>query len=801
MELEGEREELNLNSVNSSKLSMNEDTRTSIPFSLTNAENRELSERPTPASSGSFHYRRVDTLETVQEAALEHSIDLRDDQTLINSCPEAITQFAVYKKEADAKINELQNEIIIMRENYNQKLRFLQDQLNKKIPDLKSRSPDETEASVHSLADDESVQSTHAVKSYAGEIDDYAKLAASIEEQARPACSDTHSAFNEQEDLKQELFVRSSSSQMADENCDHYARTKGPLLRPDTSVNLRLTSDLIIQLLTKEYIKLYMKVVEFKESIIKTIIGKEMISAAQAFREITVVRYSPDVDVLAQVRLMASSSQCILNEVLTVLRALLNTDGRECAVSSFDQLSYERTTISFNNSVYDKASVNAFQDNGKSTVSDFTVNPAEDPSKAEFQTTLQLPQQQLDDMTQKYEGEHCRNKRQHATTKSHISCLQLANLDAISQANTSQHRKSETLLDEAHIPDSTLLFTRADATHNTRVLVRGVNNKIISKQNYKNAVQTMKQYIDLQKARFSQLIKQYSQHVTLKEAEKKLKHQVVISKSISEVFKRMEELYIKRKKRWNEQTLKFTEQRTILANTLMNTLDHIEKESGLFLIKPSLSWKGRPDSMKNKAKVIICRRLPIRTGKMLRVPAPSSRFSEQIVTFSSIRSSMPKLVGLTSIHREELKDLPSRGNKISGSVENYLQGMWKMQIDSTESVTPCRKVFFTTPRLLEMELKRIGVAQRNVSCKVPQLTLGEEKTKNLLAHSKLQSYSTPKYPTLHHVPFLKSACEIEELHTHKLPPIKNSSEANLRPHSKKEIFEDARDQNTASSHH
>lgn len=42
-----------------------------------------------------------------------------------------------------------------------------------------------------------------------------------------------------------------------------------------------------------------------------------MIPAAQAFQEIAAVRYCPDVDILAQVRIMAGSSQCILTEVLT----------------------------------------------------------------------------------------------------------------------------------------------------------------------------------------------------------------------------------------------------------------------------------------------------------------------------------------------------------------------------------------------------------------------------------------------------------------------------------------------------
>ncbi|XP_067838295.1 uncharacterized protein [Heptranchias perlo] len=496
---------------------------------------------------------------------------------------------------------------------------------------------------------------------------------------------------------------------------------------------------------------------------------------------------------------MASSSQCILNEVLTVLSALLNIDVRECAVSSFDRLPRERTTINFNNSVHDKASLNSFQNIGKSTVSSFTMDCAEDPSKTEFPNNLQLPQQQLDEMTQRYEDEQCRNKQQLAKMKNHISCLQ-RELDTINQANMSQHTKGGTGPDEAQGPDSILLFTRADVTHNTRVLRKGVNNNIISKENYKNAVQTMEQYIDLQKARFSQLVKQYSQHVTLKEAEENIMHQVVTTKSISEVFKRMKELYKKKKKRWNEQTLKFTEQRINLAHTLMNTLENIEEESGLFLIKPSLSWKGRPDSMKNKVKVSMRQRRPIKTEQMLRIPAPSFRFSEQTITSSDISPSMPQLTCLTRSYHEELQGLPSNSNQISGSVENYLQGIWKMQVVNPEPVTPCRKILFTTPRLLEMELKRIGIAHRNVSCKVPQLTLRENEGKNL-THNKLRSYLTVEHPTLLHVPLPTSNHENKGLHTHKLPPIQTSSEANLRPHSRKEILEDVSDQNTASSHH
>ncbi|XP_007897571.2 uncharacterized protein LOC103182381 [Callorhinchus milii] len=815
-----ERDDITAACVNSNGLSADAGTEKSAPFPLDDPENRELSEEPQETSMGSFLCQRASTLETVEEAYLERDIDLRDEQTM-----------------AVAKTDELQKEVANLRENYNQKLRLLQDEFNEKRSEWESernalieqleelrrlpvptdiskdilklqrdlsqghkilRSPDETEASVHSLADDESVQSLHTVKSDAGdsgEISDYADLDEIIEEQARAV---SHATLNgdedEHEDPTEETFTARSSPQIDCAEHSGPGRTTTMQHVPNTELT---ASDLTFHPLTEEYIKLYSKIIEFKDYVSKILFEKEMISAAQAFQEIAMVRYSPDVDILGQVCSMASSSQRILNEFLTVLSALLNTEERECAVSSFDGSSRERTTISFNASVQDKTSLNSFQDIAENTVFHSRVEYAEKSSQTEFQDKMQQLQQQFDEKTQQYEEEKYRNKQLLIEAKDQITCLQ-QEMDAFSQTKIPQDTTEGCpVTDELQDPDLTVLFMRTDAVHNTRVLRQGLNRNFVSKDNYKNAIQNMEEYIGLQKKRFNQLVMQYSQYVILKETEENIIRKVAASQDHPEVFKRMEELHEKKRQIWNEQSLKFTEQRSKLANTLMSTLENIEEESGLFLIKPLLSWKGRPACMKNKIKVSLRRKLSIKNKQILQVPAPSSALYEQAVRSSNVASSMQQLSGLPRSIHEGLQSIYSNNKPVC--VQQYLQGVWERDTAYPRPLTPSEKLFFNTSRILELDLKRIQIAQQNVSCKKPEETLQETKGKNS-PHSKLRSYFAIKHPSLLHIPLPKSSLKIEELTIQRLPSIQTSSEISFRQHKGKEMHNDVIDQNISSLH-
>ena len=52
-------------------------------------------------------------------------------------------------------------------------------------------------------------------------------------------------------------------------------------------------------------------------------------------------------------------------------------------------------------------------------------------------------------------------------------------------------------------------------------------------------------------------------------------------------------IYLQRAKRWSDRMDEMGVERYRLANMLMETLDIIEQESGIFLIKPMYSYRGR----------------------------------------------------------------------------------------------------------------------------------------------------------------------------------------------------------------
>ena len=51
--------------------------------------------------------------------------------------------------------------------------------------------------------------------------------------------------------------------------------------------------------------------------------------------------------------------------------------------------------------------------------------------------------------------------------------------------------------------------------------------------------------------------------------------------------------FFQRARQWAERMDEMGMERLKLANLLMNTLDGIEQESGIFLIKPMYSYRGR----------------------------------------------------------------------------------------------------------------------------------------------------------------------------------------------------------------
>ena len=66
-----------------------------------------------------------------------------------------------------------------------------------------------------------------------------------------------------------------------------------------------------------------------------------------------------------------------------------------------------------------------------------------------------------------------------------------------------------------------------------------------------------------------------------------------LNENVFNILDKMEELQNQRAKRWADRMDEMGMERLRIANELMETLDMIEQQSGIFLIKPMYSYRGR----------------------------------------------------------------------------------------------------------------------------------------------------------------------------------------------------------------
>ncbi|XP_052693168.1 uncharacterized protein LOC128171411 isoform X3 [Crassostrea angulata] len=108
-----------------------------------------------------------------------------------------------------------------------------------------------------------------------------------------------------------------------------------------------------------------------------------------------------------------------------------------------------------------------------------------------------------------------------------------------------------------------------------------------------DAVTTMDEYVSLPAKRLGHLVRKYVHHSRMKDIEENVKKSKGLDENVFEFLDKMEALQNKRAKRLADKMDDMGSEQMRLANLLMETLDSIEQESGIFLIKPMYSYRGR----------------------------------------------------------------------------------------------------------------------------------------------------------------------------------------------------------------
>ncbi|XP_055518774.1 uncharacterized protein LOC129713609 [Leucoraja erinacea] len=163
-----------------------------------------------------------------------------------------------------------------------------------------------------------------------------------------------------------------------------------------------------------------------------------------------------------------------------------------------------------------------------------------------------------------------------------------------------------------------VFFTRLDLERNLRALRQGLVCGRLPKNTYEHVAAVMQGYGELQQERLCSLVKSYSSFVRSWEAVRRTSAEGPPPRPLAT---RMEALHRQKARCWCRVNSRYSERRLQLAALLTSTLKQVEAESGIFLIKPVVSWQGRLESM---SKIGTCRKELVRKGRASTLPTACS---------------------------------------------------------------------------------------------------------------------------------------------------------------------------------
>ncbi|KAJ1181149.1 hypothetical protein NDU88_006359 [Pleurodeles waltl] len=153
------------------------------------------------------------------------------------------------------------------------------------------------------------------------------------------------------------------------------------------------------------------------------------------------------------------------------------------------------------------------------------------------------------------------------------------------------------------VTEAGVLFTHLDEAHNRRALDRGVSSGRLPRDLYQSAILAMDSYGRIRHERLVTLVSGYIRNSTLKEAVKKMKREFHCRPESGTSLNRLLDLQRKSLHRWREGRRQSSESRRLLSESLDEILRNTEVQSGIFLIKPILSWAGGSNLLKSSSRI------------------------------------------------------------------------------------------------------------------------------------------------------------------------------------------------------
>lgn len=252
-----------------------------------------------------------------------------------------------------------------------------------------------------------------------------------------------------------------------------------------------------------------------------------------------------------------------------------------------------------------------------------------------------------------------------------------------------------------------LMFTRLDAEQNTRVLKRALNERRLSEESVRSAVEKMESYVSVPAMRLAQLVRKYIHHVRMKQVEDRIRTKSRnINENVRVALQRMEAFQAVRSERWAYKMDTLSEERMKLAYDLMDTLDDIENAAGVFLIKPFFSYRpvAQTAATTNAPKAIRHSQIEGR-AKAWQTPAPTPA-SRQLQKKNTEESTRPASSGGVPVMSKLT---------VGTSAES---SFWSPQA-AVHKVGTFSDNLINTPRLLELDMNKMIYTHNEVAASGP----------------------------------------------------------------------------------
>ncbi|VDI50831.1 Hypothetical predicted protein [Mytilus galloprovincialis] len=496
----------------------------------------------------------------------------------------------------------------------------------------------------------------------------------------------------------------------------------------------------------QEYLKTYDSIISFRDALSKILLDKEMLQASQVLTDLETARFDRDDKLEPQVEMMTSNAYYLFEEIIAVLGSILYTEEREPVVSSM-MISREGTKPMTREKSGDSLR-GALRQSRVSSV----ASPGLDKGLLnELQDNYTKLQKQFEGESKKHEEQIRHNTVVMMEMQDTINELQreLGNLGR----SASRIRQSSDLATPQGQAESAIMFTRLDSERNAKIMKRAVNDQKLDPDQYKDAVSKMEDYVSIPAKRLAHLVRKYVHHCRMKEIEENVKKSKSLDENVFEVLDKMENFQNKRAKQWADGMDHMGNDRLRFANILMETLENIEQQSGIFLIKPMYSFKGRDIKERYAGKLARPMR-PQRNISPAReissfAPAPTPASNIRGLTRGHVSSSLMQAPE-EEVRPEPLRPLVGDDSGITGAgmvwVGSVPRSTWNIGSSQVRAIDDLQNPnMMNTPRILELDINRMMIGQNNISTRITSPGVSDDRLVNA-SQNNLRSYVTVNRP-------------------------------------------------------